>query len=180
MFKNLTIGTLLAATIFTGCGAITEDEVPVGKKLIETAAFQLLAPEAWEQINSGDFTSGVPQSTVMAIRSNIKNEIFTANLNISQTALDQEISSNELAKNTEAKNKTSLVDYKQISTTTNDRGSITIFSGRRSAADSDITFTQLYVVDKTTAYTVTAAALSTEEESVVKMLDEMIDSFSLK
>lgn len=166
-----------------------QSTVPAGKALYETSAFTLIVPENWEKIEEADFNSNVPDSAVVGFRNNEKNEVFTANLNVTHTFLGEDVASKDFAKSTVAKVKTSLVGFQENSTRdylipkgkneTIDTYMIE-FEGKRNASAPIVRFRQIYAVDSKNAYAVTAAYLVTEDENVVNALSEMLDSFTLK
>lgn len=192
MSKKFLLSTLLVTTmLFTACGsddADTDVESTQGKNVYSAPEFQLLVPESWEIIEKGDFTSSVPSGTVVAFRNNVKNEIFTANISITQNDLEKGMSSVDLATSSLSKAKVSLVDYvkgemKEFEVNKGEEkinGELVHFQGRKSASEPVVQFDQLYVVDGNTAFVLTAAYLATEDESVVKTAGEMLNSFALK
>lgn len=157
-------------------------------KTYENAAFSISLPNDWEIIDSKSFTSNVPQETLIGFRNNMKNEVFTANVNISQTKLPDTTTSNDFGKSTLLKAKESLVGF--IETSKEDFALIygdqeittfiSGFEGKKTPADPIVRFKQLYVAYNGAGYVITAAYLPAEDESVVKMTDEMLHSFSLK
>lgn len=185
----------LALTLFSGCSSEDEGTNPTGsetenpnKTLYEETDFALSIPVSWEVINKNSFTSNVPANTIVGFRNNIKNENFTANLNITLTNLTEEISSEDFAKSSIAKTKNSLVDFAEISKDTasidSPDGEIEAYlvemEGKKSANEPVVHFKQLHVVNKDKAYTITTAYLIGEDESSINILDEMIESFILK
>lgn len=182
--------------ILTACGG--DDEAPTGgdsaenadKLMYETDDFSILFPKDWEIIESGSFTSNVPEETIVGFRNNIKSNIFTANLNIAKTELEQEqsIDSRDFSKSSLAKAKKSLVNFEQISLEDYDFSFgdeeiatfISDFEGRKSASEPTIHFKQLHIANDGTGYTITGAYAPTEEESTVVQIQEMIESFQLK
>lgn len=180
---------LLIPLVLTGClgfgggdeeGAITE--LQAGEILYEDAGFSITLPADWEIIRQGEFTSNVPLETIVAFRNNIKNEIFTANIVISKDNIQEGLSAADFAKSSTAKNRNSLVGFEQISESQyqEENTYLTVFEGKKSSSDPVVHFQQLHVVDGETGYLVTAGYLPNEEESVVKILEEMLDSFALK
>jgi len=158
------------------------------QKIYETSSFSVAIPRDWEIIEAKDFTSNVPTDTVVAFKNNIKHEQFTANANISMMGLEEKISTLDFAKSTKSKIQESLISYEELSMTDLvilvggvEKNAILLnFKGKKSAADAIINFKQLYIVNNKTGFTLTTASLPDEDESVVKYIDEMIDSFSLK
>jgi len=157
-------------------------------KIYETAGFSIEMPNDWEIIDSKTFTSNVPAETIIGFRNNLRNEVFTANVNISQTKIPEETLSIDFGKSTLLKAKESLVGFKELSkedislqiSDTEITTFISGFEGKKSPADPIVNFKQLYISYKGAGYTVTGAYLPIEDESVVKMIDAMLHSFSLK
>ncbi|OGJ41801.1 hypothetical protein A3B60_00720 [Candidatus Peregrinibacteria bacterium RIFCSPLOWO2_01_FULL_39_12] len=193
--KYFLIPAVLALTLFSGCSSEEDKENPTNeatenpnKISYEETDFSLSIPSSWEVINKDSFTSNVPANTIVGFRNNIKNEGFTANLNITQTNLTEEISSEDFAKSSMAKTKNSLVNFAEINKDTTSVNSpdgeieayLAEMEGKKSANEPVVHFKQLHVVNKDKAYTITAAYLKEEDESVINMLDEMIGSFTLK
>lgn len=193
--KYFFIPAVLAVILFSGCSSEDEEINPTdgttknpNKTLYEETDFSLSVPASWEVINKDSFTSNVPANTIVGFRNNIKNEEFTANLNITQTNLTEEISSEDFAKSSIAKTKNSLVDFTEISKDTASVDSpdgkmeayLVEMEGKKSANEPIVHFKQLHVVNKDKAYTITAAYLEGEDESAINILDEMIESFILK
>ncbi|MDD3861486.1 MAG: hypothetical protein PHP74_01175 [Candidatus Gracilibacteria bacterium] len=151
------------------------------------ADFSISYPKDWEIINKNTFTSNVPAETIIAFRNNLKNEVFTANTNISKIQIPKETTSEDLGKSTLLKSKESLISFKELSKDpiiiklgeTEIQTFISGFEGKKSTSDPIIKFKQLYVSMKGFGYVITGAYLPYEDESVVKMIDEMLHSFSL-
>jgi hypothetical protein len=156
--------------------------------LYDGAAFTIGYQKDWEKIEKANFTSNVPAETMVAFRNNLKNEIFTANVNISQTAIPADVTAVDFGKSSLLKAKEGLVAFVELSKEDfafkyKDKTIATIisgFEGKKSPSDPIIRFKQLYVVNNGFGYVVTAAYLPGEDESVVKMTDEMLHSFLLK
>jgi hypothetical protein len=193
--KYFLILAVLALTLFSGCSSEDGEKNPTNgatinpnKTLYEETDFSLSIPASWEVINKDSFTSNVPANTIVGFRNNIKNETFTANLNITQTNLTEEISSEDFAKSSMAKTKNSLVNFVEINKDTakvnSPDGEIEAYliemEGKKSANEPVIHFKQLHIVNGGKAYTITAAYLKEEDESVTNILDEMVGSFTLK
>lgn len=172
--------------VLTGCFA-SEEETASITEIYETNNFSISVPQDWEILEKSEFTSNVPQSTIAAFRNNIKNEIFNANINISvqNTNLTDPL---DLAKSSKANAKTNLISFQEIETKNMEvqsgeqtiKGVLMEFQGKRNTQESIIRFKQLYVIQGNTAYTVTAAYLPDEDDTVVQYIDEMLNSFALK
>lgn len=190
--KLFIISLLSSALIFSACGSdeesstVTGEDTATADKITYTADdFELNIPSDWEILEKDSFTSNVPTDTVVAFRNNIKNEVFTANLNINATELAEEITAQDYAKSTLQKTKNSLIDFEEINSSEHTLaedlpGYILEFEGKQSASQAAIRFKQLYIIIDNKGYIITAAYLAEEEQSVVKSLDEMLDSFAIK
>ncbi len=79
---------------------------------------------------------------------------------------------------TNSRNKLSeeLIGFTEVALTQN----LLEFEGKRSVTDPVIHFKQLFLINGGIGYTLTAGYLPTEDESVVKVLNEMLNSFALK
>lgn len=174
--------------LLTGCGSDTPDEKTeenAGYKTYESSEFSLKVPQDWEVLDKKDFTSNVPQSTVVVFRNNIKDDIFTANLTINMVKVDEKLSAEDFAKSTKSKLKGSLVGFTEIksealSLADNLQAFELQFEGKKSSADPIIRFRQIFITKNGVGYTINAAHHQNEDESVVNLLNEMINSFSLK
>lgn len=197
MNKKRIFGLIIAISTLTltGCGGgDTTDSANggatgSGQVGYEGADFNINVPTDWEVLDENDFTSQVPGETRVAFRSNFKNESFTANLNVGQKNVGEDVSSEDFAKSNLAVAKKNLLGFEQISMETfpvvkgDDEeleGVLIQFQGKRVATDPIVQFKQISIVDNGIGYTVTSAFLTNEDESIVKQLDQMLDSFSLR
>lgn len=184
------IPLLISTALLTGCfgSGTTNDTATAGKKLYQTENFSISVPQDWEVIEQNSLNSNVSGDTVVAFRNNIKNEIFTANLAISVSSAPSDLTSIDMAKQGKANAKASLISFEEIldedhvvlSSNNNIPTLITNFKGKQKAESSPINFEQLHVINNGAQYTLTGASYTEDDESVVKLIDEMIKSFSLK
>lgn len=193
--KKLAISGIISALLFTGCsgGSSSSTTTPTlkeGNTVYENNTFSLQLPKSWEVIDKTSFTSTVPTETVIGFRNNIKSDIFTANVNVAQKQLQQSDSPSvkDFAKSSLEILRNNLIGYqlfneKEGKMTYGKDGLATYYTeleGKKSASEQIIHFKQVYVINQGIAYTVTAAYLPNEDESVVTTVGEMLDSFSLK
>ena len=188
MKKTLIIPIILVG--LTGCfgGSENTEIADITKFQYKTSNYSISLPQDWEIIEKNDFTSNIPAETQVVFRNNIKNEIFTANANISAKNVG-EINLEDFAKNNRNKVKAELISFQFyemedntieiISGEQTTEGIIYEFSGKSSPSNPIIQFKQLYIVDGGLGFTITAAHLPNEDETVVKYLDEMLKSFTL-
>lgn len=188
--KKLLSTLALTTLFFTNCSGDSEVETDDSqtKNLYSGSGFEISVPLDWEILEAKDFTANVPPETQVAFRNNIKSEIFTANVNVTKNTLTEEISSIDFAKSSAAKVGQSLLSFEKLKEENyafadgdNEINTLWIeFQGKQSATSDLIRFKQLFVVKGTTAFTVTGALLPSEDESIVKQIDEMLNSFTLR
>lgn len=191
-FQKLLTAILSVTLILSGCSGSDEqsDESTeqAGKIKYESTNFALLVPQDWEILEKDSITSTTPQEVTVAFRNNIKNEIFTSNLVITETAVEETTNVKDFAKSTITNIKKSLLNLTEISSTDGvivngetDLATNTIeFEGKKGPGEPTIHFKLFFVINNGIGYTLTTAYLPQEDESVVKMTNEMLDSFSLK
>lgn len=174
---------LITALTLTGCFGGTESqavEAPIGFKAFETNEISLIYPEAWELLTQSDFTSSVPANTIAAIRNNIRSDIFTANLNITKSSLQKGTTVEDFKKSNIEALKNSLIGFQELETVEHSEGLLLSFQGKKGISEPVLNFKQLLSTGDTSAYIVTASYLPGEDESIVKALNEMLESVSLK
>lgn len=154
----------------------------------ETGQFSISIPKDWEVIESKDFTSDVPKETVVVFRNNVKNENFTANINIVRNTLQDPTSTLDYAKMVLNREKTGLYNYNEsrrdpvkilIGSTETDTF-FTLFEAKKSTADKNIRYLQTYAVQGENAYIVTGAAAPSEDANMLKTMEDTIKTFKLK
>ncbi len=183
---------LPALLVLGGCGSDDSqsetDTEQAGKVKYVSTNFELFIPQEWEIIEKKDLTSSISQEVSVAFRNNIKSEIFTANMVITETAVESTTNVEDFAKSTTTNIKKGLLNLGEIASTSSNITSgetalpaITIeFEGKKGPGEPNIHFKLFFVVNNGIGYTITTAYLPTEDESVVKMTDEMLNSFTLK
>jgi hypothetical protein len=192
--KKLLVIALTTMIGLTGCFGGGEEEEGTIEEVnnqysqYERSDFSLLYPGDWEILESGQFTSNVPSSTVVVFRNNLKNDIFTASLNVSQSEITAGTTSKDFSLQTLNVQKYNLVGFNELSREeytlgdeiTGEKTFISTFQGRKTATESLVEFKQLCIARNGFGMIITAAYLPNEEQSVVMMLDEMLKSFALK
>lgn len=176
----------------TGCFNFGGDETDQGTPsegytTYKTEQFNIDVPSAWEVISEDEFTSDVPDVTVVVFRNNVKNETFTANVNIVSKQLQEPVSSLEYAKMVVNRQSNGLVDYNEQAkdTVKINRGGeevdtlFTRFEARKTASDNLVRYVQTYGVTGDTAFIVTGAVSTQESESVLQTVEKIVKSFSL-
>lgn len=195
MKAKIFLGAIITALTLAACGSDESDESATvenpsqaSKSNYETNEFKISYPTQWEVIDSTSYTSNVPPEILVAFRNNIKNEVFTANLNISKNELNENINSLDFAKSSMAKAKSTLVSFEEINTENYSieyggeaiETLITEFQGKKTASEPVVRFKRLSLVWGNQAFTVSGAYLPGEDEAVIQAIDDMLRSFALK
>lgn len=188
---------VIAITLFsfTGCFEdAPEDTTPSTSTdylIHETTDFTIDYGKNLEVLTPENFPSNVPKSTVVIFRNNIKSDVFTANLNISQSALKTDISSTDFALQTLNTEKYNLVSFQEVARETYTLASSTdptktidtflvTFRGRKSVTEPLLEWKQLCFARNGYGIIVTTGYLPTEDQNVVLLFDTMLKSFRLK
>lgn len=177
---------IITTSILFGCGSDTSTTSV--QTTYSGSGFTISSPEGWTILEPKNFTSNIPKDTVVAFMSNIKNEVFTANINIIQVVLDKEVDSRDYAKSNVMTAQKALISFKEIGKEDivvpygkdGIQTYLSTFEGKKNVQDPIVRFKQLYVSFNKTGYIITGAYLPSENESIVKTIDEMLHSFSLK
>jgi len=190
MNKKIYTTILITIILVSGCSLGSSEETKTVSNIstYESDSYAIEYPPDWEIIAREKMTSDIPSTVDIAFRNNVKNEIYTANTNITIHSIDRSISSKDFAIASTNKIKKDLTTYfedssseTQVSKTDKKINAFEVyFTGRKTANEPLIVFHQIYVVDYKTVYTITASYKQNEDESVVKNLDSMLKSFSLK
>lgn len=169
----------------TGSGTKTVDE---RSKLYDTNDFSVVIPKDWEIISRAEFTADVPEETVVVFRNNVKNEDFTANVNIVKNSLQEPISTDEYSKRVSNRQKSGLYNYKESK---NDPVKIKIgdkdidsfyrlFEAQKGPDEKLVRYMQTYIVKGDSAYIITGAVSPKENDAVMKTIEDIVKSFKLK
>lgn len=181
----------LTLAVLTGCGTPTTQQqaTPDEKsRIIDTPEYTLRIPREWDVIESKDFTSDVPQETALVVRNNVKNETFTANVNIIRRNLQTTQETLDYAKEVINRQKTGLLNYKEDK---RDVSKMTIggkqvdsyvvtFEGKKDAQSDQLKFVQTYAVKGTFGYIVTGSYSLQETSDNMNAVETIVKSFLLK
>jgi len=189
----------LMLSVFTGCLGIGGDAEPTDTttptqgapqsyKNFENKDFSIIYPENWEVLNEDSFTSNVPATTVVVFRNNIKSDIFTANLNVSQATIAEDTTSEDFALQTLNTEKYNLIGFSELKRENYTLGTgenaiktfLVTFKGRKTITETLVEFKQICIALNGFGIIVTAAYLPNEDQNVVFKLDEMVRAFTLK
>ncbi|MFA5829141.1 MAG: hypothetical protein WC843_01455 [Candidatus Gracilibacteria bacterium] len=194
--KALTCLFVLTLTSFTGCfnfgGGSTNPTVTTSdqtRKIDDPKyAFTAIIPREWDIIEAKDFTKDVPQETQLVLRNNVKNEDFTANVNVVHHVLQTTRETLEYAKQVINAEKTGLYNYQESKRDTfqipiADKKAdtyVTYFVGAKEPSSDVITFIQTFAVKGTDAYIITGSYSPKESQINVKAVESIVKSFILK
>lgn len=193
MFKKFLAIGIISLTLLTGCFSTdtsttpTPDQSNPANKTYNNNQFSFSYPGNWDLIDPKAFTSDIPAETQVVIRNNIKNETFTANVNVVKTDLQIEKTSLDYAKEILNRQKTGLLDYQE---TKRDLVKINIggqpqdtyyveFNARLNATDPVTRFIQTYAVKNRQGYIIMAAASQQETTNIIDQLENIVKSFQV-
>lgn len=159
----------------------------LGKSTYNHTNFSIQGPQDWKVIERNQLTTNIPEDVIVAFKNNMKSEIFTANLVISIKAIGS-VSLEDYTTANIQEAEDNLLNFTVISEEEtevpkgeeNIPAKYIVTEGKNQASSPILLFQQVYAIDESRLYTLTAASLSTEDESIVNALQEMLDSFSLK
>jgi hypothetical protein len=189
IFTLLTLFTLTACFGGEPTDTTTQTQgTPQSFKNFENKDFSIIYPENWEVLEEDSFTSNVPATTVVVFRNNIKSDIFTANLNVSQATILEGTTSEDFALQTLNTEKYNLVGFTELKRENYTLGEgenaiktfLITFQGRKTITETLVEFKQLCIARSGFGIIVTAAYLPNEDQNVVYDLDQMVKAFTLK
>ena len=192
--KFLAVG-FISLPLLTGCFSVdnsTTSTTPTDTgiqqaKVYNDNQFSFSYPGNWDLIEQKDFTSDIPKETQVVIRNNIKNETFTADVNVVKNDLQIDESSLDYAKAVLNRQKTGLLDYKEtkrdlvkINVGGQDQDTYyTEFDARLNATDPVTEFIQTYAVKNKQGYIIMAAYSQQETSTVIDQLQKVVKSFKV-
>lgn len=193
IINRITILTFVGAMSFllAGCfdfGGGTPPVIEGDLNTYDTNILSIGIPKNWEILEQDDFTSEVPQETLVVFRNNVKNETFTANINVVRKRLLEPLSSKEFAIQTNNRQREGLTDYKEISkddftVPVADRQEETYLVGyeaRKSPDERLVRYLQVYAVKDNFGYIVTGAISPQESIDISNLVGTAVRSFQLK
>jgi hypothetical protein len=180
--------------VLSGCssgGSTTQKTTDDDKtRIIDSASydFNVRIPREWDVIEAKEFTSDVPPQTVIVFRNNVKNEDFTANVNIIRNTLQNSKETLDYAKQVLNRQKNGLYNYKesgrdlvQVSITGKKSDTyLTHFEAKKDPSSDLTRFVQTYAVKGTEAYIVTGSMSPKENENNIKTVEDIVKSFTIK
>ncbi len=192
-FSNIIpISGILMTFFFSGCmnlqGNTTTKTDDPRLKTYDSSDFSLKTPKDWEIIEKKDFTADVPDVTVVVFRNNIKNETFTANVNIVKNYLQETMPTLEYAKNVLNRQKGGLFNFKEnkreelkLKVGGQDTSTIFIqFEAKKGTDQPTVRYIQTYAVKEKWAFIITGALSTKENDVVLQSIENIIKSFQVK
>jgi len=181
----------ITVLLFTGCGNSNQQNQATQNsqsRVIDNTEFTVTIPKEWDVIDPKNFTSDVPPETQLDIRNNVKNEDFTANVNIIRRNLQNTQSTLDYAKAVINRQKSGLLNYKEDK---NETSKMTIgnsqvddyvetFEGKKDAQSDLIIFYQTYAVKGNFAYIITGSYSPKETGDNINAVQSIVKSFALK
>ena len=181
----------LSAIALAGCGGGNKTSAPATdekSRIVETTEFSAKIPREWDVIEAKDFSSDVQKETVLIFRNNVKNENFTANVNVVKKNLQKTEESLDFARATINRQKNGLLNYKQ---TKQDLTKMTItgkqfdsyttsFEAKKDEQSDLVNFFQTYAVKGNSGYIFTGSYSTNESSANVTAVQDIVKSFSLK
>lgn len=185
---------ILPLFLFTGCFDFTSDQNTTPDSpdstitTYQTDEFTLEIPKEWQIITTNDFTSDIPPETLLIFRNNVKNETFTANVNIVKRSLQSTETSLDFAKRAINRQSSGLSGYKETKRETSkmtigeqtDDTFLLYFQASKTTADPLIQYIQTYATNGTAAFIVTGAFSPNEQQNTVQIIENIVKSFRLK
>jgi len=167
----------------------TNDQSQPGNltKVYNNNQFAFSFPADWDVIEQKDFTSDIPRETQVVVRNNIKNDTFTANINVVKNDLQVTQSSLDYAKAVLNRQKTGLLDYKEtkreiIQIPVGGQNSETYyveFEARLNQTDPITKFAQTYAVKDKSGFIIMGAYSSQENTSIIDKVAAAVRSFKV-
>lgn len=191
IFRGFAISALLTLTLtLSGCfgsGVVTSGPA-TGYHTYGIDDISLNIPDEWEVITAAEFTSGVPAQTVIAFRSNIKNPIFTANVTVAKTPVNETTQTLDYAKSLKHRIETSLVSYSDVasegvalSAGGTPVDTIMIKSQGAERPQSDLKyFVHIPVIRNGFVYTIVGTTLANADDAEKEKIEIIAKSFSVK
>lgn len=191
--KKILNFSLIALTVLAlaGCGnsgTQTKTTTDERSKDLDYPEYTMRIAREWDVIEAKDFTADVPQETALVVRNNVKNEDFTANVNILRRNLQTTKETLEYAKEVINRQKSGLLNYKEDKRDVSKMNIgdkkvdsyVVTFEGKKDAQSDLIKFVQTYAVKGNYGYIVTGSYSLKESGDNMNTVEEIVKSFSLK
>jgi len=191
MKKLIIFSALISLFVMTGCFGSGDSGTTTELKNFKTykaTTFAIGIPSTWEIIEAKDFSKDIPMETLVIFRNNIQSDVFTENANVTKKILKSSMSTYDFAKSEVLENRNSLINYKEISRDEEfnvvvggkmQKSILILFEGKENTQEPTIRMLQVYAVNGTDAYTVTAAYKSDADNLTIDNAKNIIKSFKV-
>ncbi len=160
--------------------------LPADFNLYDLSDFSIQYPKDWEVIDT--FSDKYPKETILAFKNPEANSSFYANVNVSKMKIDSALSSLDFANKKIENHKIALGEFTEISRqdiNLNINGKpektiLLLFSGKYDPQGKTYKYLQTYAVKNNYAFTITGSVSRSEKDEIVKKIETMLKSFSLK
>lgn len=193
--KFITIAFIIPAILFSGCfsidtGGSSTTNGNQGTNLTKSYNNNQLSfsfPADWDIIEQKDFTSDVTRETQVVVRNNLKNDTFTANVNVVKNDLQVTQSSLDYAKQILNRQKTGLLDYREtkreiIQIPVGGQATETYyteFEARLDQTEPVTKFAQTYAVKDRSGFIIMGTYSTQENTSVIDKVTAAVKSFKV-
>lgn len=168
-----------------------EKALPASANSYQADEFSISPPldsqkKTWETITT--FTKEFPAGAIAAFRDNVKDEKFTANINVYKKSVPADVSSANFALSEIRNQEKNVLNFKELSRENvkiaiSDQNVDTIlfyFEGKEKAEEEIIKFFQIFGVKNAVGYIVTGSAASDALDETVKKIEESLRSLVIK
>lgn len=186
---------IVSIPLFGGCFSIddngsngsTQSQNNDLAKTYSTNQFSFVYPQDWDLIEPKDFTSEIPAETQVVVRNNIKNDTFTANINVVKNDLQANKSTLDYAKEVLNRQKTGLLDYKETKRELikiqvggqEQETYYTEFEARLNSTEPVTRFFQTYAVKDKSGYVIMGASSLQENTATINKLQKAVLSLKV-
>lgn len=191
--KILAASIIIPALLFSGCFSVgdgTTVEQGQTSDLLKTYnnnQFSFTFPGDWDVIEAKDFTTDIPRESQVVVRNNLKNDNFTANLNVVKNDLQTNTSSLDYAQSILNRQKSGLLDYREtkreiIKITAGGQDTETYyteFQARLNQTDPVTNFIQTYAVKDKSGFIIMGSYAPQENTLVIQKLANSVKSFKV-
>lgn len=195
--KKLLIPTLLLSSLLLGgClnpGPSTTNQPPTNQdtstetRVYNNNEFSISFPASWDIIQPKDFTSDIPSETQVVLRNNLKNEDFTANINVIKHSFQTAKNSLDYGQEILNRQKNGLLNYRETKKEIVKRSIggqsvdtyVVEFEAKLNQTDPILKFVQTFATKDNNGYTALGSYSQLENTIVINQVNQTIQSFQV-
>jgi hypothetical protein len=194
--NRLIISTILASSLLlSGCLSpgpqtnppVTNPDISTETRVYNNNEFSITSPSAWDIIQPKDFTSDIPAETQVVIRNNIKNEDFTANVNVIKHSFQSSKNSLDYGQEILNRQQSGLLNYRETKKEIVKRNVggqpvdtyLVEFEAKLNQTDPILKFVQTFATSGNNGYTALGSYSTQENSIVINQVIESIRSFQI-